>query len=266
MDDEFFGAPDKVALMRRAAALWELLKEQPRYSFYGRMVALSEPDEDAPARLMNLARVQGASVAYYYPKSGLDNLFAQYEAQGFAHDWWNHYRGGEAALAAARKVLAEHALPGDVTSARIDSATPAELVVKTAELCISCEVMAVPGSVMRGISQPGITLVALDRMGSPVAHAASYVIHHPESVRATDAFWGMLATREDRRGQRIALVLGAHAIVHMWEREGIRGFMTGVREGNISSSRLCNRLGVVDTEWAYAQCIDRAQLGGQLTK
>jgi hypothetical protein len=37
----------------------------------------------------------------------------------------------------------------------------------------------------------------------------------------------MLATREDRRGQRIALLLGAQAIIHMWEQHGARGFMTG---------------------------------------
>jgi hypothetical protein len=52
----------------------------------------------------------------------------------------------------------------------------------------------------------------------------------------------MLATLEDRRGEIIALLLGAQAIVHMWERHGARGFMTGVRADNSSSQALCNRL------------------------
>jgi RimJ/RimL family protein N-acetyltransferase len=72
----------------------------------------------------------------------------------------------------------------------------------------------------------------------------------------------MLATREDRRGQRIAFILGAQAIVHMWERHGARGFNTGVRADNAPSRTLCEKLGVCSTEWIYAQCIDRELFGG----
>ena len=92
------------------------------------------------------------------------------------------------------------------------------------------------------------------------------MLHHPASRRATDVFWGMLATREDRRGQRIALLLGAQAIVHMWEKHGARGFMTGVRADNASSQALCNKLGVGATEWIYASCMDREQFAGAITK
>ena len=72
----------------------------------------------------------------------------------------------------------------------------------------------------------------------------------------------MLATREDRRGERIALLLGAQAIVHMWERHGARGFMTGVRADNAPSQTLCKKLGVCATDWIYASCIDREMFGG----
>ena len=72
----------------------------------------------------------------------------------------------------------------------------------------------------------------------------------------------MLATREDRRGEKIALQLGAMAIEHMWVNEGARGFITGVRQDNRSSQALCGRLGVHDTDWIYAQCLDVAVLGG----
>ena len=72
---------------------------------------------------------------------------------------------------------------------------------------------------------------------------------------------GMLSTRPDRRGQKIALLLEALAIVHMWEEKGARAFMTGVRSNNASSTALCNRLGVFDTDWTYAVCIDRETLG-----
>jgi RimJ/RimL family protein N-acetyltransferase len=72
----------------------------------------------------------------------------------------------------------------------------------------------------------------------------------------------MLATREDRRGQRIALLLGAQAIIHMWEHHGARGFMTGVRADNAPSQALCNKLGVGATDWIYAWCMDKELFGG----
>jgi hypothetical protein len=87
------------------------------------------------------------------------------------------------------------------------------------------------------------------------------------SSHATDAFWGMLATRQDRRGERIALLLGAKAIAHMWERHGARGFITGVRANNASSQALCIKLGVTSTNWIYAECMDKELFGAaSLTK
>jgi hypothetical protein len=46
-NDEYFGSPDRVALARRSASLWRLLRNDPRYAYYGRLVALSDPGEDA---------------------------------------------------------------------------------------------------------------------------------------------------------------------------------------------------------------------------
>lgn len=119
---------------------------------------------------------------------------------------------------------------------------------------------------MRGQAQKGICFVATDQDQRPVATASSYMIHHPSSPRARDAFWGMLATREDRRGERIALLLGAQAIIHMWERHGARGFMTGVRADNSPSQALCNKLRVSATSWIYAGCVDKEMFAGSLTK
>ena len=53
-----------------------------------------------------------------------------------------------------------------------------------------------------------------------------------------------------------------HAIVHMWERHGARGFMTGVRANNSSSQALCRKLGVNATDWIYAACTDKELFGG----
>jgi hypothetical protein len=37
-DDEFFGSPDRIALARRSANLWLLLRDNPRYAYYGRLL------------------------------------------------------------------------------------------------------------------------------------------------------------------------------------------------------------------------------------
>lgn len=165
-------------------------------------------------------------------------------------------------MAASRQAKRDLALPADLRISAIDPRTPRELVRDIAELCQSCDVMPVPGSIMRGQAMRGICLVATDQEGRPVATASSYMIHHPSSPRARDAFWGMLATREDRRGEKIALLLGAQAIIHMWEHHGARGFMTGVRADNLSSQALCNRLGVTASDWIYASCIDKEVFAG----
>lgn len=260
-EDEFFGSADRIALAKRSANLWALLRDNPRYAYYGRLVALSEPGQDAADILAAMANLQGAAVSYFYPANSATSLFAQLEERGLATDRHEHFWGGESALAASRKVHEDFALPADLSVTAMDAKTPREWVRDVAELCQSCDVMPVPGSIMRGQTRQGICLVATDQNRRPVATASSYMIHHPSSARARDAFWGMLATREDRRGERIGLLLGAQAIIHMWERHGARGFMTGVRADNSSSQAVCNKLGVTATDWIYASCIDKAMFG-----
>ena len=261
-NDEYVGSPDRIALARRSASLWRLLRDNPRYAYYGRLVALSEPGQDTADILSAMARLQGAGVSYFYPANAANSLFAQLEERGLSTDRHEQFWGGAAALAASRRAQENLALPADLTTHAIDPGTPRELVRAVAELCQSCDVMPVPGSIMRGQGTHGICLVATDRNGRPVATASSYIIHHPLSPHAKDAFWGMLATREDRRGERIALLLGAQAIVHMWEHHEVRGFMTGVRADNLSSQALCKRLGVTASDWIYATCMDNEMFAG----
>jgi len=71
----------------------------------------------------------------------------------------------------------------------------------------------------------------------------------------------MLAPCQDRRGEKVALLLGAQAIVHVWEHYGTRGFMTGVRADNRSSQVLCRKLGVNPTDWINGSCIDKELFG-----
>ncbi len=261
-DDELFGTPEQISLMKRGRNLWSLLRDNPHYSYSGRLVLLSEPDEDPVDILSALARLQGAGVCSYYPAALAPGLFARLEALGLTTDRHEHYWGGEQALASSLRVRKEYSLPDDLTVSAVDAGTPREVIAAIAELCRSCGVMPIPGARMRGQTSKGLCLIATDRQGQPVATASAFMVHHPQSSRASDAFWGILATREDRRGQGIALQLGAQVIIDMWENHGARGFTTGVRQDNVPSKTLCNKLGVGATDWIYAECMDEAVLGG----
>jgi hypothetical protein len=258
---EYYGSPDNIAAMKRGAALWSLLKNDQRFAFYGRLVAASQPLENTAEVISSLARLQGGAPCYFFPKSEIDTLNSELKEKGFSTDRFEHFLGEEAAYAAARQALQNYSLPSDLVVKRLDKETPGDFVGKVVELMESCEVMPVPASYLRGSQGNGICLVATDNNDMPIAAATSIFLHPSASPYAKTVFWGMLATRPDRRGQKIALLLGAQAIVHMWEEKGARGFMTGVRNDNLSSITLCNRLGVTDTNCAYAVCIDPQTLG-----
>ena len=263
-EDEFFGSPAKIALMKRSRHLWSLLRDNPRFAYYGRMVALSEPGYDIVEMLGALARLQGATICYHVPTASVPRLFADLQALGYVTDRHEHFRGGEDAYLASQIVEKTTPLPGDLTISVIDTNTPRSLVAEVAKLCQSCDVMPVPGSTMRGQVRPGVCLAAIDRQGHPVATASSYPLFHASSPHAKDVFWGMLVTRDDRRGERLGLLLGAKAIIHMWERCGARGFITGVRADNEPSQAVCRKLGVRPTDWIYAACIDPVVLGDRM--
>jgi hypothetical protein len=260
-EDEYFGDPARIGALEQAAALWSLVRANSRYSYYGRTVGLSGPSSETANELAALARLQGAGTCYYCPKETADELSAQLAGMGLDFDRHEQYRGGAEAYAAARGVLAGWRLPDDIKVIELSSESEAGLVAEVAAMSAAEGVMPAPGSVMRGVSIPGVVFVAIDRMGKPVGSASSRRMFHRDHARGTDVFWGALTTRPERRGQKIGLILGAMAIIRMWETHGARGFITGVRQDNVSSQRLCMKLGVCDTEWVLAHCIDTNVLG-----
>lgn len=260
-EEDFFGDPGRISATRQAAELWKLLKSSGRYRYFGRAIGLNGPSNDTAQKMAALARIQGVGICYYCPKEDSGRLFPELERAGLKTDRHEHYRGGERAYSRAKKLLAEKSLPSDLKVVQIDERSPRDLLSAIVAVGEAEGVTPVPGSVMRGISIPGIVLAAVDGGGEPVASASSHQMLEPRFERGTDVFWGALATRPDRRGEGIALLLGAMAIVHMWENHGARGFITGVRSDNVPSQMLCAKLDVIDTEWIFAQCIDPEVLG-----
>ncbi len=254
--DEVFGSAEQIKLQHRAQRLWTLVRHDPRFSFYGRMVSLSEPSDAALEEVSALAHLQGATSCQYLNADSANTFCERLRSMGINTSRYEQCWGGEAALAASRRLLEDHAMPRDLTVGAVNNSTPPALVAEIAELSLSCGVMPVPGSAMRAVSRSGICLVATDQDGRAVATASSYMSHHSSGRRAADAFWGLLATREDRRGEKIALLLGAQAMIWMWETHGARAFTTAIKADNEASMALCGKLAVKRSEWAIVGCID----------
>lgn len=255
-DKELFGSPTQISMMERGRALWALVCNDPAYSFFGRSVSLCGMTDDAFERIAALARLQGGTACHFFPKSELEAMTRELEEVGLGTSKHDHMRGTETAYDAAKSLIKSMNLPDDITLGVVDMATPGEIVKDIAEVSLACGVMPVPGDAMRGHVRDGLCLAALDGAGTVIATASSYMNNHPEGARATDAIWGMLATREDRRGERIGLYLGALAIVQMWENHGARAFNTGIAQVNDPSVAVCLKLNIVHTEWAFLSCVD----------
>ncbi len=264
--DVYFGAPDRVAMSQRSQALWQLLSDDPRFAYYGRLVSFSNPGVDPVPWIAALARTQGGAVAYFVPKEDMARHGARLADMGLQIDRHEQFIGRANAYDAARSFLGVTKLPPDVTPFVLDAKSPAALVQDVAALQMANEVLPVPGSIMRGLSIPGMTMAARDSNGEVVAAAASFRAHHARNPNQDVHFWGMIVTRPDRRGERIAAVLGAMVLVQMWEKLGARAFMTGVRADNRSSQALCGKLGVLDSPWAYLVASDPGQVSGRITK
>ena len=264
---ELFGNNEQRAMMKRGAALRQITKNDPRFSYYGRNVALTEYSSDAVELVSHLSLIQGASSCLYVQvdrseefKSAIDNL-------GFMTDQFELWQGGDTALAASENIVKKRKLPSDLEVVDIGPDTPGEIMAGLNEVTESCGVLLPLGSVMRGLDAPSVCKLAMDSDGVPVASAAAVAFNHPNGAHCKDVWWGMLATREDRRGEGIAIIMGAMAMLFMHQHHGFSNFTTGIRQGNEASERLCQKLGFSSGKYQLIAALDPKQFtGGRMTK
>jgi hypothetical protein len=255
-DDELFGDAEQLAVQRRALALWNLVCDDPRFSFYGRYVSVLGDLDESLDWLMSLARVQGVSVAQFFPSTRYQVARARMEGERLKPARWELLYGREVAVKTAQDLVASRTLPQDMTLEEVTIETPAARLEETAALMAGADLMPIPGALMRGRVKPGVMLLARDHFGAVIATATARMIFHDKSHRAKDAFWGLLATREDHRGKGLALYLGAQALVMAIERFGAMGFFAGVAADNEASNALCARLGIGSSDFVGLACSD----------
>jgi hypothetical protein len=267
-DDEVFGSAQQQAFLRRGRAMYDLLEHDPRYTYYGRGVGLATPDDGSLDRLAALVALQGNSSLGTVPDGRLPSLCDAVEARGLSVTRYARWAGGTDALAAARGIVADTPPPDDLTLCQISPATRGDALEQLAAVALACGVVPPAGAVLRGVRRPGVAFVALDCDGRGVACAGAAAFLHSD-LADDDGYcwWGMLATLPERRGARLSLLLGAMAMIAMYDRYGATSFFTGVEVGNSPSEAVCTRIGLRPEGASILVAADPSLIpGGRLTK
>jgi hypothetical protein len=265
--DEYFGSAEQQALLRRGRAMFDVVGHDPRFTYYGRTVGLATPADGSADMLAALARLQGNSNCAILPDTELPRWRAEAEARGLVPVHYARWSGGADAMRAAAGVVDAGALPADLTLVRIGPDTDGEALALLAELALASGVLPPAGAALRGLQRPGLALLAIDAAGRPVACAAAAAYLHPDHPSSHQCWWGMLATTPARRGQRLALRLGAMAMLDACERVGFVEVFTGVEPGNAASEAVCARLGLLPEKRSVLGVADPGVVpGGRMTK
>lgn len=267
MDDAYFGSDHQQALLRRGRALYALTRDDPRFGYYGRLVSLTTPDDGDLDLLCHLIALQGAASYTAVPNADVPALTRRIEARGLAVNLYRRWTGGETALAAAAGIARGIPLPADLTLHRIDADAPPQHLAQLADVALTCSVLPPAGGVLRGQIKPGAGLVAVDADNRAVCCAGAAALNHRDHpTLGAETWWGMLATHPDRRGQKLALSLGAYVMRDMHHRFGRTRFMTGIQPGNTASEAVCARMGLAPDGSSILNVVDPTALpGGKMT-
>lgn len=256
-----FGSEPQQTMQRKAAALWRLLSDDPRFAYEGRCVALDAASPSVVDVCTALVDTQGGTASFFVDATDEEDVTAALDAEGFNTDRWEHLMGAERAIGVSRAILSKASLPQGFRVCEIGAgASPGE-VREFAELALSCGVLPPAEMSLRGLARNSVVYLLLDPEGRGVSCSGAVMRHHPSSPFGDSAWWGMLATREDMRGQGFSLHLGALALASIADRFGVKRFYTGVRRDNLVSHSLCRKLGLGDHGLVVLAALDRKIFG-----
>ncbi len=180
--------------------------------------------------LTALTRLQGVGACECLPDEDVDRLRSSWSRSGSRLTVTSSgIRSDTIGLCDAW--LASNELPDDVELLRIGPDTPLNRLQEVADLVASVDMMLPMESFVRGQAVSSVYYAAIDRNGLPVAHASTTRSFHPDAPNGEETHWGMLATAHHRRGEGMALYLGALALTKLHREYGFTGFVTGIRAG-----------------------------------
>lgn len=264
---EYHGSPAQRALMQRADPLWRIVRDDPRFCSHGRDVQVADHADDDLSLQISLARIQGAAGCCGVRRADAPARRSLLEAAGFAVDEYEEWHSDATCLNAAAGVVAARRLPDGVEVQQVSDGTGPDVMTQLDAVTQACGVLLPNGAFIRGQEREGVCFFATDPKGDVIAAAASVTQFHPTHARGEQAWWGMLATHPDSRGQGLAIILGAMAILAMDQQFGVSSFYTGIRAGNAPSEKLCAALGLVRTDGVDMIAVDTTQIpDGRTTK
>ncbi|MEM8554541.1 MAG: GNAT family protein [Pseudomonadota bacterium] len=265
--ERYFGTEEQKALLRRGRAMFNDLRGERRYTYYGRTVGIADAAPRALDRLEILTRLQGNSNCAFVPNCEVPEWKTELKDRGLKPFHYARWLGGAAAMRRAREIVSQTPLPSGLTVVRVGPETDPTVLEKLAALALDCAVLPPAGAVLRGVDRPGLALLAITDSGEPVSCAAAAGFLHPDHPKAHQCWWGMLATAPRHRGQRLALILGAMAMLEARDRLGFREVFTGVEPGNSASETVCEKLGLLPEDHSVIGVADPGLVpGGRMTK
>jgi hypothetical protein len=261
LSEIIIGTPQQIQTIQRANTLWTILRNDRRFAFQGRTVSLASEQDGATELVISLSRLQGYASCHFVEKPNAQEYSDAYQAAGLNSVIWEQFWGRSTALSKSREFLQSFDPPRELTLKLVTNDTPDETILKICKMSLEADVLPAPGSVMRGAGPKGIFSYVETADGEIVASGGACMAYHPDSSRADEAFWGMLATHEAWRGKRLACWVGAQIIQDMAKNFGARGFSSGVKPDNPSSQAMCSRLGVGISNYVYAGAVDPTAFG-----
>ena len=259
----YFGSSDNQRIQRNAEAIWDLIKNDPRYCCHGRAVSLAEESKENIQLQASLSLLQGIGICDSVSPSNIDFRRSELEKLGLQVEQMEIFLGGSHTITSARSVVSARKLPGDLKLLYIDEDTPKSVLQKIDAFTQHYGASLPMESFLIKPGTRSICIAALDGDGNVVGTSAAGAHFHQNHARCDEAFWGMLATHEDRRGQGIALLLGALCMLAMHERHGFDKFFTCIKRGNTPSERLCTNLGLKPNGTSAVFSIDPDFFSGQ---
>jgi RimJ/RimL family protein N-acetyltransferase len=252
----YFGSSDNQRIQRRAEAIWELVKDDPRYCCHGRAISLAEGFEDNIQLQASLSLLQGVGICDSVPSWHIEDRRSALEKLGLRVEQMEIFRGGTHTISSARSVVSERNLPEDLELIYLDERTSKTVFQKIDAFTQHHGASLPMKSFLLKTGTRSVCLAALDGDGNVVGTSAAGAHFNRNHARCDEAFWGMLATSEDRREQGIALLLGSLCMLAMNERHGFDKFFTCIKKGNTPSERLCAKLGLKPDDTSAVFSID----------
>ena len=157
MEDEIFGSEPQQTLLKRGQDTFALVRDDPRFTYYGRTVGVADHTDESNAILTSLARLQGAAHYGCVDDRNVLPLIRNLKDRGYSTTHYVRWVSGENTFGLAEAAVSDYPLPPDVRVISLGPNSPKTDLQKLADIALSCEVLPPSGAVLRGVARPALT-------------------------------------------------------------------------------------------------------------